>query len=211
MKKSFIILSVGMLFLGLGSCSSEPKTEETTAEETKTDCTYAYDSSTSSLVWTAFKFTEKKGVEGTFNVISVESDGAAKDAKKVLDSISFLIETNSVETQNEERNGKIAKLFFGTIGTENIKGKIKSLSDNGKATIEIEMNEIKKDVVGEYTLEDANFSFTATIDVVDWKAGSAITALNTACKDLHTGADGKSKLWSEVDLSFTTTLKKECK
>src|SRR5574343_362535 len=160
MKKSFIILSVGMLFLGLGSCSSEPKTEET---------------------------------------------------KKLLESISFLIETNSVETQNEERNGKIAKLFFGTIGTENIKGKIKSLSDNGKATIEIEMNNIKKDVVGEYTLEDANFSFTATIDVLDWKAGSAITALNTACKDLHTGADGKSKLWSEVNLSFTTTLKKECK
>jgi hypothetical protein len=73
------------------------------------------------------------------------------------------------------------------------------------------MNKIKKDVVGEYTLEDANFSFTATIDVLDWKAGSAITALNTTCKDLHTGADGKSKLWSEVDLSFTTTLKKECK
>ena len=35
MKKSFIILSVGMLFLGLGSCSSEAKTEETKAEETK--------------------------------------------------------------------------------------------------------------------------------------------------------------------------------
>ncbi|MEN9998516.1 MAG: hypothetical protein RI922_1506 [Bacteroidota bacterium] len=211
MKKSFIILSVGMLFLGLGSCSSDPKTEETKAEETKTNCMYSYDSSNSSLVWTAFKFTEKKGVEGTFNVISVESEGAQMDAKKLLESISFNIETSSVETQNEERNGKIAKLFFGTIGTETIKGNIKSLSDNGKATIEIEMNNIKKDVVGEYTLEDANFSFTATIDVLDWKAGSAISALNTACKDLHTGADGKSKLWSEVDLSFTTNLKKECK
>lgn len=211
MKKSVIILSVGMLLVGMGSCSSDPKTEETTAEETTTDCTYAYDSSNSSLVWTAFKFTEKKGVEGSFNEITVESDGASKDPKKVIESISFLIETSSVETQNEERNGKIVKLFFGTIGTKNIKGKIKSLSDNGKATIEIEMNAIKKDVVGEYTLVDANFSFTATIDVVDWNAGGAITALNTACKDLHTGTDGKSKLWSEVDLSFTTTLKKECK
>jgi hypothetical protein len=163
------------------------------------------------LVWTAFKFTEKKGVEGSFNVINVESDGASKDPKKVIESISFLIETSSVETQNEERNGKIAKLFFGTIGTKNIKGRIKSLSESGKATIEIEMNAMKKDVVGKYTLVDANFSFTATIDVVDWNAGGAITVLNTACKDLHTGADGKSKLWSEVDLSFTTTLKKECK
>ncbi|MFT5582308.1 MAG: hypothetical protein ACI9G9_001573 [Psychromonas sp.] len=38
-----------------------------------------------------------------------------------------------------------------------------------------------------------------------------MAALNTICKDLHTGDDGVSKLWSEVDLNFSTVLQTDCK
>jgi polyisoprenoid-binding protein YceI len=209
MKKHILFFAISALILGLSSCGGEKKTTEDTTQPEKS-CFYSYNAGSTVLEWTAFKFTEKTGVKGTFNKITIEGMEKSDDPKKMVESLNFSIETASVETQNEERNGKIAKLFFGTIATPIINGKVKSLSDNGKATIEIEMNKMKKDVVGKYTLEDGMFNFTATIDVMTWNAGNGIKELNTACKDLHTGADGKSKLWSEIDLSFTTELMSDC-
>jgi hypothetical protein len=209
MKRSFIAMAFVGLVLGISSCSGneEQKTEQVQEEKA---CFFSYNKELTVLEWTAFKFTEKKGVTGTFNEINISGLEKSDDPKKLIESLTFSIPTATVETQNEERNGKIAKLFFGTIGTQEIKGKVKGLSDNGKATIEIEMNNMKQDVVGDYTLEGAKFAFNATIDVMKWNGGPGITALNTACKDLHTGTDGKSKLWSEVELSFTTELMSDC-
>lgn len=72
------------------------------------------------------------------------------------------------------------------------------------------MNNIAQEVKGQYTFVDDKFEFSATIDVANWNANSGITALNKICKDLHTGPDGVSKLWSEVDLKFSTTLASDC-
>lgn len=208
MKKSILILSIATLILGFSSCKSEAKKSEDTA--TDITCLYSYDSNTTSLEWTAFKFTDKTPVKGTFNAIKIEGIKTAEDEKEMIESLTFTISTNSVETQNEERNGKIVKLFFGSIDTDAITGKVKSLGDNGEAIIEIKMNNSAQEVAGKYTLDEGLFSFTATIDVMNWNAGKGISLLNEACKVLHTGPDGKSKLWSEVDLSFTTQLKSEC-
>lgn len=211
MKRSIIVFTFASLFMGLTGCqgkSDAEQTEETSKKETS--CEYSYDAEKSVLEWTAFKFTEKTPVKGTFNEINIEGMEKSTNPKKMIESLKFSISTASVETQNEDRNGKIAKLFFGTIGTEKITGEVKSLSDNGKAVIVIEMNKMKQEVMGDYTLEDGKFSFNATIDVLKWNASSGITALNTECKDLHTGTDGKSKLWSEVDLSFSTELLSDC-
>lgn len=209
MKKQNLFFAIILLFVGLSSCGGDKTATEDSTQQEK-NCFYSYNSGSTVLEWTAFKFTEKTGVNGTFNKITIEGMEKSDDPKKLIESLTFSIETASVETQNEERNGKIVKLFFGSIATPMITGKVKSLSDNGKATIEIEMNKMKKDVVGQYTLEDGIFDFSATIDVLNWNAGNGITTLNTVCKELHTGADGKSKLWSEVDLSFTTELMSDC-
>lgn len=211
MKKSLVILSFASLFLSLTSCKgdSDKAVEKETVEQ-GTACFYTYNSSSTVLEWTAFKFTEKTPVAGTFNEIRVEGMEKSDDPKKMIESLKFTISTISVETQNDDRNAKIAKTFFGTINTEEITGKVKSLGKDGKSTIEIKMNNINRNVVGEYTLEDGKFSFNASIDVLDWKAGNGIEALNTLCKDLHTGTDKISKLWSEVDLSFTTELMSDC-
>lgn len=208
MKKYWIYTLLAVATLSMTACSGESK-EET--EEKSPTCTYSYDKSSTTLEWTAFKFTEKAPVKGSFNVFNVDALSSSEDAMKLIESMSITIETNSVETQNEERNGKIAKHFFETIETPMLKGKMKSISDNGKATIAITMNNKTEDVVGDYTLEGDVFSFHATIDVAKWDAVKGIDALNEICKVLHTGADGKSKLWSEVDLSFSTTLKTDCK
>lgn len=196
--------------LGLSSCSSsdENTSDEDTAS-TSESCFYSYNEGSTNFEWTAYKTNDKVGVPGGFNEIEVTSE-KAENPKDVLESIEFSMNTSSVETNNEDRNGKVAKHFFETINTDKITGKIKSLGEDGKAVIEVTMNSITIDVDGEYSLVDGDFSFVATIDVIKWNGMSGIDALNEVCKDLHTGADGVSKLWSEVSLKLTTKLASDC-
>ncbi len=208
MRKKLIIVPLVALIVGVTSCNRN--SDQAQKESDEVVCSYSYNKDQSTLEWTAFKFTEKSPVKGSFNTIKIEGLKKSDDPKKMIESLTFSIATNSVETQNEERNAKIASLFFKTIHTETITGKVKSLGKDGKAVIVITMNNLSKDVEGTYTLEDGKFSFHATIDVLKWNASEGIQTLNTACKDLHTGADGKSKLWSEVEIAFTTELMMEC-
>lgn len=206
--KTFAYLTLAFAaVLITASCGSPAEEQEKKAPEA---CMFTYDHGSSVLEWTAFKFTEKTGVKGSFNTIEVKDGGAMEDPKALLESLSFSIPVSTVETQNPDRNGKIAGYFFGTIRTETITGRIKHLGDKGEAELEITMNGITREVEGIYTLENGVFAFNTTIDVADWNAMPGIEALNKVCHDLHTGADGVSKLWSEVDLSFTTTLQSDC-
>jgi polyisoprenoid-binding protein YceI len=206
--KKIILLSATLLTGLLFSCGGNgDKSTKSSTEK----CAYSVVNENCTLEWTAFKFTERKGVTGTFKEINIDGMASSEDPKTLIESLSFSIPTSSVETENPERNGKISKQFFGTISTENITGEVKTLGKGGKAVIAIKMNGMSKDVTGDYTLNAGTFVFKAAIDVVDWNAGNGIAALNAICKDVHTGTDGVSKLWSEVDLSFTTVLKKTCK
>ncbi|HIP31482.1 MAG TPA: YceI family protein [Crocinitomicaceae bacterium] len=208
MKKAIYLFASMALVMSVISCKTEPAEIDEEIAEIEV-CNYSYDDASTEFEWTAFKTTEKKGVPGTFNDVEVTSE-SGNDPKEVIESITFCMNTASVETQNEERNGKVAKHFFETINTETIEGTIKSLGEDGKATLEVAMNEISVDVEGEYTLEDNVFTFETSIDVSAWNALAGIEALNTVCSDLHTGEDGVSKLWSEVKLTLKTTLKSDC-
>lgn len=203
MKYNFFFLS--LLSLLLFSC----KSDKTVKEETPTICYYTYDEESSNLEWTAFKTTGKVPVAGSFNEMEVSAE-EGNTPKEVLESIEFKISTSSVETNNVERNGKIADKFFGTINTTVIEGKVKDLQNNGKAVVSIKMNNKSVDVVGDYNLNGEKFDFHSTINLADWDAQSGVDALNTACKELHTGDDKISKLWSEVELKFSTVIKSNC-
>ena len=200
----FILLLSGLATLS--ACTHEPQEDEI---DVKAECTYTYNEGMTSLDWTAFKTSEKVPVEGSFNNFRVSAE-SSKDPMEVAKSMSFTIETASVETNNPDRNTKINEHFFKTINTEEISGSVKTLNEDGTAVVSIKMNGIDFDVKGTYTLHDLVFSFKASIDVAAWNGVSGIDALNDVCKDLHTGADGVSKLWSEVAISFSTTLKSDC-
>tara|TARA_R110002072_G_scaffold232309_3_gene389739 strand:- start:10000 stop:10626 length:627 start_codon:yes stop_codon:yes gene_type:complete len=207
MKKSFYLLASLFLATTITSCSTNEEAHE--EEHSEPVCTYSYDEGSTEFEWTSYKTSEKVGVPGTFNEIEVTSESSS-DPREVLQSVIFTMSTASVETQNEDRNGKIAKHFFETINTEAIMGSIKSLDDDGKATIEITMNEITVDIEGDYTLNEGAFSFESVIDVSAWNGLSGIEALNEVCSALHTGEDGVSKLWSEIKLTLKTNLSIDC-
>ena len=207
-KSLQVIAIIGILILS--SCTSNSNEKDSTEDSEKVErCMYSYNNAGTTLEWTSYKYSTREPVGGRFNEISVQST-PNEDPKKVLESISFSISTASVETDNVERNGKISKLFFDFFNTPLITGKIKSIGNDGKAVIEITMNNIAKDVSGDFTLEDKLFKFNTEIDVNDWDGLSAIQSLNTACKDMHDGGDGISKLWSEVTLSLETELLSDC-
>ncbi len=208
------LFTLGLSALLLVSCGSA--TDEQSIEEEKDageqtsemNCMYRYNEGTSKLTWTGYKTTAKKGVPGSFNEITVSSE-QNEDPKRVIESINFSIKTSSVETNDETRNKKVSTLFFDVMNTPFIEGKIKELKDD-KAVIEISMNDITIDVEGDYTLEGAMFKWSTDIDVSSWNGLMAIESLNEACKDLHSGEDGVSKTWSEVNLSLEMELLSDC-
>jgi polyisoprenoid-binding protein YceI len=202
MSKAIFILTGLILMVVLFAC----KAETTGDISPQTIQNYQYNEGKTKLEWTAYKTNSKVPVTGGFNEIIVASE-SSNDPKEVIESLTFTINTASVETNNEDRNGKIVKHFFETINSPTIEGRIKSLDDDNSATIEVTMNGITFDVVGTYTLEGPIFTFESIVDVSSWNGVPGITALNEVCNELHIEKDGSSKLWTEVKLSLSTKLK----
>lgn len=194
----------------LWSCSGSAPTEEEPTSEPVETCFYKYNEASTSLEWTSFKYTDKAPVKGTFNDMTVSGTLEGDDIMTILKSLSVEINTESVETQNEDRNGKIYEHFFQTLETNMMTANVVSLGEDGSATISINLHNMSKDVVGTYTWEDDVFTFNGTMDVNNWDGMAGINALNEVCKDLHTGEDGVSKLWPTIDLMFSTTFISDC-
>ncbi|MCH2229036.1 MAG: YceI family protein [Crocinitomicaceae bacterium] len=210
MKKAIFVAAGMSVLFSFSSCKGDStEVDNAVVENVVPACFYSYNEGSTNFQWTAFKTTAKVAVVGGFNEIEVTSE-SSDDAMAVLNSMAFKMNTASVETNNEERNLKIATNFFETINTSEIIGNVVSIDENGKCVININMNGMSIDVEGDYTFENNKFTFDTMIDVASWNAITGIDALNEICKDLHTGEDGISKLWSEVQLSFSTTLKSDC-
>ena len=211
-KLFFTAVTSAMLLASCGAPTAKEETSIKQPEKTSEVCTYSYNHSMSTLKWTAFKTTEKIGVSGTFKSIEVGTTNASENAIDVLQNAEFRIPIKSVDTKNEDRDGKIAKHFFGIMTeTSEITGSLKELTADGTCILMIKMNNVDHEVQGTYTLNDQNLSLQATIDLANWEGQEAIASLNGVCNDLHKGADGISKLWPEVKLEISTTFDKNCK
>ena len=217
MKKILLPLAVITAFT-ITSCGGGENTEaseENLTENPEATCFYSYNESAGAQVrWTAFKTTAKKGVGGQFDQVNVTVGEKSTKITDVLETIKFNIPTSSTNTSDEGRDAKIVKSFFGEMDqTDIILGQVKSVEgDNtaGTCTFYLTINNIEKEAVLNYTVEDATVKLTGEIDVVNWSAEAAVASLNEVCGALHTGEDGVSKTWSVVELAIETTLTKEC-
>lgn len=214
-------MSLGVLggFLFLVACSGEESKDEQSSnkegdnkEEKVEECTFMYDPASTVVGWTGFKFTEKTGVPGNFDRITVENVQNGNIPYEVLKNASFIIPVSSTNTKNPDRDMKIKNQFFGTMmDTETIEGKITSWEEgSGQAMLMLNLNGKEQEVEVNMMVEGEKVTLATTIDVASFNAQASVDSLNAVCKDLHTGADGVSKLWSEVDIKVETTLKKEC-
>lgn len=193
--------------------SEKDKSEQSDQKKSEEEvCTFAFDENTTTVMWTAFKFTNKTGVAGEFKSISVAGVKEGNSPYEVLQNASFMIPVSSIDTKNPDRDKKIKEHFFSTMmSSDTLTGQIKSWEEGAEnATLTLKMNGEEKDIDVNIAVEGEKVTLSATIDVANFNAEASIAKLNEVCKDLHTGPDGESKLWSEVDIVVETSLTKTC-
>lgn len=179
-------------------------------------CNYVYDQTSTKLEWKAYKFTEKAGVPGSFDSIQVSGAKRSNDPISALRGIKFKIKTDSVNSNNPDRDMKIKKYFFNTeskLGKE-ISGSFQNITGTESGTVDLilTMNGKKQTVPMTFTLaENKAITLLGNISVSDFGLNEGLKALNEVCLELHKGKDGNSVLWPTVDLKVTSTLKESCK
>ncbi|MCG8575524.1 MAG: YceI family protein [Flavobacteriales bacterium] len=209
------LILFGLSAILLASCGGQEETEENPeAEENTTTqeevCTYSYDEGSTVLTWTAFKLTEKVGVNGSFDEINVTANDGAEEMMGVLSGATFEIPVQSVNSQDEVRDPKIREFFFGKMAeTTSISGEVTSINET-EGTVMIKMNGKEVEYAGDVVVEGEAVTLTLTIDITDFEAQDALDALGEACAEKHTGPDGVTKFWTDVDIAVKTTLVKEC-
>jgi polyisoprenoid-binding protein YceI len=216
MKKLFI--PIVTIIISLSACGGErEKTKrETTTEASKTvetNCLYNYAENSAVVKWTAFKTTSKLAVGGQFNNVTVNGGTEFAKLSALLQTISFNIPVASTNTTNPGRDSLIVNAFFGTmINTDTIVGNIIAATggSNGTCTVNLTLNDVVKKVELNYALVADTVTVSGAINVLNFGASDALTAMNNACGLLHTGEDGISKTWPNVDLGISATLNKNC-
>jgi hypothetical protein len=206
--RKLMILGLLPVMIACGGSEEESDTSET--EEIQEEvCTYSYDETSTVLTWTAFKLTEKIGVDGSFNEINVTAEDNS-DMFGVLTGATFEIPVSSCNSQDAARDTKIVNSFFGNMeSTELLSGSINSIDANS-ASVSVTMNGQTIDYEGEVSVEGETVTMKTTIDITDFDGQVAIDSLGVVCSEKHTGEDGVNKLWSDVDIAVKTTLLKSC-
>jgi polyisoprenoid-binding protein YceI len=205
------LLKLGMVFLTLlfvVSCNNSKKKKTENIENILSEQmnSYTIDTAGVSVLWTAYKFTDKFGVSGKFDNFKLSTVSDAESIKKLLKKSEIVIYTESVNSNSEIRDPKLRASFFKVFNTDTIRGIITE-SNQGKGLLDLEMNDITKSLDYNYSIKsDTLFLFTK-INLEKWEGGAAMQSLNKECYDLHMGADGISKLWPDVDIMIKLPIR----
>lgn len=214
MKISKIIFLSTALFVFILGCNNESDKSASDEKSDKEECVYSIVKDSTSINWTAFKTNARVGVKGHFDVFKVWLPEKVKSPYEALVGTSFDIGTKSINTGNKERDPKLVKFFFETLTDGHIiKGVIKSADGNdteGNGLIELMFNGVTKDISYTYQIKDNKIYLKTGINLDEWDGSDAVKSLNTECYDLHTGGDGVSKLWPDIEIEVVALLKKNC-
>ncbi|GAA4239131.1 YceI family protein [Postechiella marina] len=206
MKKISLLLLA--LTLSFASCKNEKKETKTETTETAATKKYVVKPEGTSVKWTAYKTTEKKGVGGEFTTLNFDEKSGATP-QEALNNLSFSIPVSSVFTNDatNTRDAKIKNSFFGAmLDTEFLTGKIKFI--NGSYIASITMNGVTSNLPLDIKITDERrVTLTGVMNLKDWNALDALASLNKVCFDLHKGADGVSKTWEDVAIEVSTFLR----
>ena len=201
----FLMLSASAILLY--SCSTQKSESEENGEDV---CVYQLDNNSLDFTWTAYKFTNKTAVNGTFNDIKVSTLENPTSLNDMISNIKFEINTSSVFSNEPERDAKINQFFFGTMkNTSSITGSIKEVEGNN-ATIALTLNEMTLDIPGELTISGDTVKLHSTVDFKEFGGEEAVKMLNQVCLYLHTGEDGLSVLWDVADINVWALYKEDC-
>jgi polyisoprenoid-binding protein YceI len=186
--------------------------------------------------WTAFKFTEKKGVKGQFKNVEFTAPEVSS-VEELLSHISFVIDPAKVDSGDKGRDENLRTSFFKLMkGSGTIRGHVVSY-DKEKSSLKVQLHmngvtkvvpfQLKQEALSSVTKiskkengSDKKKSKSKTktltyvaqgeIDILDFRMQKSLDALNKVCLDLHKGADGVSKTWSQVELTVSGQALESC-
>lgn len=185
------------------------------APAAKAACTYRVAEDAVKVEWTAFKFTEKTGVTGTFNTTTLSGPREAPSLTALAEGLSMKIDGTSIESNNPGRNATISQFFFQKFApSPEITGTVESVDgDDSKGTlnIAITMNGTTRTVPFTYTIsKDHAVTAKAAVDMMDFALQKPFDSIHQACEEQHTGEDGVSKTWTDLELALSGTFEKSC-
>jgi hypothetical protein len=209
MKRAHILSILVVIVFSISSCKSEKKpgySSDKKVESKKSTATFKLENAKNEINFTAFKTTDKIPVGGQFKKVDITSGGEGNSIKEAINNAEFSIPVSSIFTKDTSRDFKIKKFFFGIMdNTKLLSGKL-VLENDTEGYANIKMNGVTEKVAFTYTIAANTFSMKASMDITKWNADEALKSLNIVCKDLHKGADGVSKTWSDVALNITSTF-----
>jgi hypothetical protein len=200
-----LVLFVTFQFTACKSDSKEAKKE--TKVEKKSTAAYVLSEASNSINWIAYKTTDKVAVKGKFKKVDITSGGEGSSVKEAINNAGFSIPVSSIFSNDSSRDFKLKKFFFGVMDNTKLLSGNLVIEDDAKGHATITMNGVTKDLPFTYTIEGKEFKMSTTMDILNWNAQAAVDSLNKECKELHKGADGVSKTWSEVAINISTTFK----
>ncbi len=163
------------------------------------------------VTWGAYKTAAKAKVSGSFNSVKfTPAADSGANFREIFVGSSVVIETASVNTNHAERDATLVKYFFTQMSGSTITAKIVDVSSNkhekGKAktgvfAVEVTMNNVTKRVPMAFGYEKGELHVNGVIDLFDFSANKALSAINKACYDLHEG-----KTWNDVAIGFSTKI-----
>lgn len=191
-----------LLLCGMMSCNnSEQKPSDKTSSQNKYSelQKFTIDTSGLSILWTAYKFTSKVGVSGTFDTYTLDNKNTSGTVEEILNKSKLSITTASVNSNNAIRDFKLDTYFFKAFNTSNITGTILK-TEKGEGVVKLKMNNTSKKIPFTYAIENDTIRLFTNLNLNYYKGEDALKTLNEECYELHKGADGESKLWPDVDV-----------
>ncbi len=214
MKRIYLI---AFLFtMVLFSCQNEnKKTENKQQKQPKINSklVWTFDSDASSIKWTGFKTTEKIGVHGEFKQFDFKGINRDVDLINTILQAQVKVNVFSIFSGEESRDKiLIESLFQKMTNTDFIEARLMKIDrENHKADVVFNMNSHEKMVSMDMKVDEENgtIKLTGKIDLLkDFGADDALSIFHEKCKDKHTGKDGVSKTWSEVEIEANLKFKR---
>jgi hypothetical protein len=178
-------------------------------------CRFELDPASVEVAWTAFKTTQKVAVKGTFTRVEVQGPrGHPSSLSGVLSKLKARIELTgegSSQSGNPGRDATLYQHFFKHLTEKGgLRGEVATVQGGpnaGELKLRLLLNGKRRLVPMKYTRSaDGLFSAKGAIDLLDFGAKAAFDDIHGACENLHKGADGISKTWSEVEIEITAKI-----
>ncbi len=193
----------------LNSCDQFNTSKNTKDHFDLTGKKYSFVSETTTVFWTGYKTTDKIPVKGHFTKLTITNSKPGNTAKDAIDGLEFSIPVSSLFSNEESRDTKLKDFFFKVMDqTELLSGKLQVQNDT-LIKASLKMNGVTKTIPLTYFLSGQMLSIRGKMDILDWNAQTALASLHEQCEEKHTGNDGISKTWSEVDIAVESYLKVE--